>query len=173
MEGDFFSVLRRRRSVRAFRREPVPRHLLEQVLEAARWSPSAGNLQAWEIAVVSDPAVRRRLAHAAYGQEFLAEAPHVLAVSALPERSAVRYGRRGRELYCLQDATLAAGYLLLAAAALGLATCWVGAFAEEEVRRLLGLTPEHRPIALIALGYPDEDPPPPPRLPLSALVRWR
>jgi len=169
---DFFSVLLRRRSIRSFRREPVPPELLEEVLEAARWAPSAGNLQAWEIAVTQDPERKFRLARAALDQEFLVQASHVLVVSALPERSARRYGRRGRELYCLQDAALAAGYLLLAACALGLGACWVGAFDEEEVRRIMGLSRDHRPVALIPLGYPAESPLPPPRLPREELVRW-
>ncbi len=172
MGEDFFSVLLRRRSIRVFRPEPVPPELLEEVLEAARWAPSAGNLQAWEVAVVFDPELRYRLARAALDQDFIAQAPCVLVVSALPTRSALRYGRRGRELYCLQDAALAAGYLMLAACALGLGTCWVGAFDEDGVREITGLPRDHRPVAVIPLGFPAEDPPPPPRLPLEELVRW-
>lgn len=164
-------VIRRRRSVRSFRDEPVPPEILEQLLEAACWAPSAGNLQPWQFYVVRSPENKRQVAAAAR-QAFVARAPAIVVVCALPERSAAVYGDRGRHLYCLQDTAAAVQNLLLAAYALGLAACWVGAFSEGEVRRALGLAAEVRPVALVPVGYGAGEPPAPDRQPLASVVKW-
>jgi len=123
-------------------------------LEAARWAPSAGNLQPWKFHIVLNPDIRKELAMAAHGQEFLLQAPAVIAVCALPEQSAKTYGERGRSLYCLQDTAAAVQNILLQAAMLGLASCWVGAFKETAVARALHLKEGEKPVALIPVGYP-------------------
>ncbi len=168
---DFFETIRLRRSVRAFRSEVVePKHL-NAILEAANLAPSAGNLQGYEIHLVRAAATRRALARACLEQMFLAQAPVVLVFCADAARSGAKYGRRGEELYSVQDATIAAAHAQLAAAALGLGTCWVGAFDEAEVARILGLRSGLRPVAILPVGWPAESPPPTPRRTLSDLVR--
>ncbi|MGB9920732.1 MAG: nitroreductase family protein [Moorellales bacterium] len=167
---DLIRLVRNRRSVRSFSSLPVPTELIITLLEAARWAPSAGNLQPWHFYAVRAPETKYALARAA-AQIFVAEAPVVIAVCALPEQSASIYGERGRHLYCLQDTAAATQNLLLAATAAGLSSCWVGAFDEEEVRRVLGLGPEVRPVALVPLGYGREKPRPVARVPLEAVVR--
>jgi len=114
-------------------------------------------LQAYEIFLVRDEEKKRALAEAALGQEFIAEAPIVLVFCANPSRSASRYGSRGRDLYSIQDATIACSFAMLAATSLGLGSCWVGAFDEEEVKKVLGIK-EFRPIAILPIGYPAEKP---------------
>lgn len=89
---------------------------------------------------------------AAYEQRHIGEAPAVLVVSANYIRSMSQYGERGI-LYALQDATIAATYMMLGAHAAGLHTCWTGAFDEEGVRELLGLPQHSRPVVLLALGH--------------------
>lgn len=165
-------AIRSRRSVRAFHPDPVPAEALEDLLELANWAPSAGNLQSRDFVLVREESARRDLARAALDQEFLAQAPVVLAVCADLARVATRYGRRGRELYALQDAAAAAQTFLLAAHEAGLGTCWVGAFDEEAVRRILHLPRDVRPVALIPVGRPAEVPEPPARLPRDRLVHW-
>ncbi|HIE13493.1 MAG TPA: nitroreductase family protein [Desulfotomaculum sp.] len=154
MAAGAIEVIKRRSSVRQFSKEPVSRSVIEQLLEAARWAPSAGNLQPWFFYVVTDPALRRCLMLAALKQEFIAAAPVVIVVCAEPARSARFYGERGRELYCLQDSAAATQNILLAATAKGLGSCWVGAFSEHQVRQCLGIPPELWPVALVALGHP-------------------
>ncbi len=167
---DLFEVIARRRSIRAFQGRPVEPEKLQAILEAARQAPSAGNLQAYVIYQVTDPACRRALAQAA-DQEFVAQAPVVLVFCAHPARSAVKYGQRGERLYALQDATIAAAYAQLAAAALGLGSVWVGAFADAAVARALDLPAGLWPVALLPIGYPAEAPTPPTRRPLAEIVR--
>lgn len=163
-------VIKNRRSVRRFKPDPVPGELLKKVLEAARWAPSAGNVQPWKFFVVTSPAKKEALAAAALGQRFVAEAPVVVVVCALLRKAAGAYGARGKELYCLQDTAAATQNMLLMATALGLGGCWVGAFREEEVKKALGLEGDVRPVALVPLGYPQAVPSPPPRLPLEEIT---
>lgn len=164
-------ALRSRRSVRVFRTDPVPEDRLHKLLELANWAPSAGNLQARDFVVVRDAATREALARAALDQEFIAEAPVVLVVCGNARRIG-RYGRRGRDLYIIQDAAAAIQNLLLAAHDAGLATVWVGAFDEDAVRALLRLPAHARPLAIVPLGYAAESPETPSRLPLQDIVHW-
>ena len=152
---DFWEAVRGRVSVRTYQPDrPVPDHLIGQLLAAAIRAPSAGNRQPWHFVVVRDGETRSELALAAYGQSFVAQAPVVIVVCADPDRSRARYGARGREFYCLQDTAAATENLLLAAVALGLGACWVGAFDERAATAALKLRRHLRPVALIPVGYP-------------------
>ncbi len=155
---EFFDVLEARHSIRAYEARPVEPEKLQCILEAVRRAPSAGNLQAYEIYLVRDEHRRVTLAAAAGDQEFLIQAPLSLVFCAHASLSAVRYGERGVQLYCIQDATIACTYAMLAAAALGLSTVWVGAFNAEDVRTVIGAPEEHRPVAILPMGYPAETP---------------
>jgi nitroreductase len=167
---DFFDVVRARRSIRRFEDRPVEDDKLRAVLEAADAAPSAGNLQAYEIYLVQDPAARMRLASLLPQMEFFSEAAVVLAFCANPERSAGKYGDRGRSLYAIQDATIACTQAMLAAQAVGLASVWVGAFSEKEVSETLRLPDSLRPVALLPIGYPAETAAERPRRTLKTLV---
>lgn len=169
---EFLEVIRSRRSVRAYQAKPVEEDKLRCILACATAAPSAGNLQAYGIVVVTDGPTRRALARAALDQMFIAQAPVVLVFFQDPGRSALKYGRRGAELYSLQDATIACAYAQLAATALGLGSCWVGAFDEAAVCRLLKAPVGWRPVALLPIGYPAEGPLPVGRRPLAEVVRF-
>jgi nitroreductase len=155
---EFFDVVKGRHSVRAYKKKSVEEEKLQKILEAANSAPSAGNLQGYEIAVIEDEQIKKKVAIAALEQEFVAEAAVVLVFFADPDRSARKYGSRGRRLYCLQDATIAAAYAQLAAAELGIGCCWVGAFQEEELKKALNLSENLLPVAILPLGYSDEEP---------------
>jgi nitroreductase len=166
------TLFERRFSCRSFDATPLDRETVEAVLEAARWAPNGGNLQPWRFVVVLDSIRRIALAGAAYGQDFLAQAPVVITVCAVPDESATKYGPRGRELYCLQDTAAAAQNILLAATDRGLGSCWVGAFDEAAVARVLESPRNWRPVALIALGQPAETEPQRTRRSLSEITQW-
>ena len=125
-------------------------------------APSAGNLQAYQVHILRKQDKKEALAKAAFDQTFLAEAPVCLVFCADPSRSAPKYGERGTELYSVQDATIAATYAMLAAVDLGLSTVWIGAFDEEKVQELVG-DRSVRPVAMVAVGYPAEEPQATPR----------
>ena len=160
---EFFETLQARQSIRAFSQESLEPELVGKILEAINSAPSAGNLQAFEVYLVTSNELRRKLAKTASDQAFLAQAPAVLVFCAHPARSQGRYGERGAELYSLQDATIACTYAMLAATALGLSSVWVGAFEEKEVGRVLGLPGEYRTVALLPVGKGAESPPRPSR----------
>jgi nitroreductase len=153
---EFAEVLKTRHSIRSFKEHPLEEKKLIAILEAANSAPSAGNLQAYEIYVITDSELRQKLVHAAWGQHFISQAPVVLVFCAHPSRSSVKYGRRGTELYCIQDATCAASFAHLAATSQRIASCWVGAFDEEEVRKCLELPSTERPIIIMPMGYAHE-----------------
>lgn len=155
---DVFEAITNRRSVRAFTNKPVSDAKVRKLIDAARWAPSAGNIQPWEFIIVRDQEVKRGLCKAALDQEFIGEAPVVIVVCANTLRSERGYGARGVNLYCLQDTAAATQNMLLAAQAMGLATCWVGAFQEEEARKVLNLPTGVRPVAIIPVGNPAQKP---------------
>lgn len=167
---NFFDLIQARQSIRQYRDQPLEADKLQRILEAANAAPSAGNRQAYEIYRVCSPETRRLLSIAARDQEFIAQAPVTLVFCTHPQRNADRYGERGATLYSLQDATIAATFAMLAAAGLGLGTVWVGAFRENEVRQVLGLPEDQRPVILLPVGYPAEQPPRRPRRALDDLV---
>ncbi len=173
-EMDVFEAMEKRHSVRAFdTSREVPGELVERLLACACLAPSAGNVQPWRFVVVRDAALRRELAAAALGQDFVARAPVVIVVCADLEAHAASYGRRGVELYSIQDTAAAVQNILLGATALGLGTCWVGAFREEEVSRALGLDKALRPLALIPVGYPTRPGSQPRKIPHRRLTAYR
>ncbi len=149
--SSFLAFLSSRVSVREFTPDPVGEAGIDAILRAARTAPSAGNREAWDVVVVTDPEVREALAAAALSQPHVREAPCVLAVTANYVRSMARYGERGI-LYALEDATIACTYMMLAAHAAGLQSCWTGAFDEEEVREILDIPAHAKPVALLAVG---------------------
>lgn len=155
---DFFDSVSSRHSIRAYKSTPVEEDKLNKILETANAAPSAGNLQAYEMVVVRDSATRQALVRAAWGQSFIAEAPVAIVFVANQRRSSAKYGDRGATLYCVQDATAAVCYAQLAATALGLATCWVGAFDTEAVAKCIGAGPTQIPVAVLPVGYAAETP---------------
>ncbi len=141
-----------RHSCRDFLASPLREGDLELLLEAARWAPSAGNVQPWFFYAVLRRDLKVKLAAAALGQNFLAQAAVVFVVCAHAEESAWSYGERGKTLYCLQDTAAACENLLIAATALGYGSCWVGAFDERAVAHVLEMPRALRPVALMAVG---------------------
>ncbi|UCH37898.1 MAG: nitroreductase family protein [Candidatus Bathyarchaeota archaeon] len=167
---DVFQAIRERRSIRRFRSEPIPEKNIDEILDAARWAPSAGNRQPWEFIIIRDPQIKRYLCSAAHGQNCIEMAPLAIVICANEMRSAKIYGDRGRRFYSLLDAAAAIQNMLLASHAHGLGACWIGAFDDEGVQQILNLPLDVKPIAIVPLGYPDENPEPPLRIAIHELV---
>lgn len=168
---DFFEVLKKRHSIREFQEKKIPEKTVQELLAAINSAPSAGNLQAFEVVLVSLKEKKKKLAQAALNQSFIAQAPLVLVFLANPEKSATKYGQRGANLYCLLDAAIAAAYAQLSAAALDLGTVWIGAFDDKNVKEVLKAPEELIPVAILPLGFPAETPSPTPRRKPEELVK--
>ncbi len=154
---DIFEAIQGRRSVRKYENRPVEQEKVGMLLEACRWSPSAGNRQPWEIVIVDNPEIIEKLACASLDQMWMKTAPLILAMCLNENIAKGTYGERG-ELYALQTMGMAAENIMLAAHSLGLGSCCVGAFEEGEVRKILKCLDIIRPVALITVGYPREEP---------------
>ena len=151
---DVLDVIRIRRSVRNYRNDPIPDSLMDKMLEALRLAPSACNYQPWRFIVVRDPKMREALAHASRDQMFMAPAPVIIVGCGFPAKAYQKMGGYGNSADL--DVAIAFDHLMLAAAEAGLGTCWIGAFDEKAVKRLLNLGDEVKVVALTPLGYPAE-----------------
>jgi nitroreductase len=160
---DIFEAIKNRRSIRRYRTDPVPQELLQQVLESARVAPSAANRQAWKFVVVTDDALRQALVPACRSQQFVGQAPVVIAACA------TEAGRKWNQV----DLAIAVDHMTLVAHGLGLGTCWIGAFEEEAVRGILGIPEGVSVVALLTLGYADGPGRPPSRKELGEVVCYQ
>lgn len=150
--SEFFTFLSGRSSIREYRGEEVPLSVIEDLMECVSTAPSAGNLESWDIVVVTDPTRKDDLFHASHKQEQVRYAPVIFVVCANYARSMSRYKERGI-LFALEDASIAATYLMLGCHAAGLASCWVGAFDDDMVRSVLSLPYHVRPVVILTAGY--------------------
>ncbi len=154
---DFFEVINSRRSVRKFKQDvPVSDEQVRKILDAAIMAPSAGNGQSWHFVVLRDKALKGEIAAKAGHQAFIDQAPVAIVVCADMERAGSKYGDRGRGTYALQETAAAVENMLLAANALSLASCWVGAFDEAKAAEILKLPSHLRPVAILPIGAPAE-----------------
>ncbi|MCX6672678.1 MAG: nitroreductase family protein [Methanothrix sp.] len=164
---DLMQAIRARRSIRNFQDRSVEEVKLLAVLEAGRIAPSARNMQDWKFIVVRDAATRQKLAGAARDQQFVGQAPVVIAACGTSDLVMTC----GQPAYAI-DVAVALDHMTLAAAALGLGTCWIGAFYEDKVKEILGVPQEIRVVALLPMGYPAEEPCPRPRKSLDEVLAW-
>ena len=165
---DVMTAVRTRRSIRAYKDKPIEDEKLEAVLEAGRLAPSARNLQEWKYVVVKDKALREKLIEAANGQGFVGQAPVVIVACAVQTKHVMPCG----ELSYPIDVAISVDHITLEAVEQGLGTCWIGAFKQDEVKKLLGIPDEVRVVVLLPIGYPDVSPAPKPRKSLKEIVTY-
>ncbi len=152
-----FEAITSRVSITAYEDAGVEREKVARLLEAARWAPSAGNMQVTEYIIVDDDEILEQLSGYARNQPHVREAPLAIVFLADLEKAERNYEDRG-ELYALQEAAAAMQNMLLMAHDQGLGAAWVGAFDEEQVRSLLHVPDRLRPVSIVTVGYPGERP---------------
>jgi nitroreductase len=148
-----FEAIKKRYSCRSYKSDTVPKDKLEELLETARLAPSAHNAQDWKLVVVKDAEKRKALSEAA-GQSFIAEAPVIIAAVGLKPDYIMPCGIPAYVV----DLAIAIDHITLAAAELGLGTCWIGAFSEEKVKKILNIPEKCKVVVLLPVGYPDDKP---------------
>jgi len=153
---DFFEVVKKRHCCRNFNlKKKVNLRDLKRIIDSGKMAPSAGAFYPTKFRVIRDRKLKEEIAEVSSGgKDFLADAPIVLVIYSDVEKTASYYGERGRNLYVICDASAAAENMFLAATALGLSTCWIGAFDEEKVAKLLNLKENQRPMVIMPIGYP-------------------
>ncbi len=168
---DVFEAIKGRRSIRNYEDRPVEHEKIGMLLEACRWSPSAGNRQPWEVVIVDDPVTIEKLAHASLDQMWMKTAPLILAMCLNEKIARSTFGDRG-EMYALETMGMAVQNIMLAAHSLGLGSCCVSAFEEEEVKYILKCLEIIKPVALITIGYTRNKPPAPFREEISVFTYY-
>lgn len=166
---EYSELIGARYSVRAYRPDPVEDEKLQAVLEAARLAPTAANRQPIQL-IVMRTAGREEEIGKIYRRPWFVQAPLVIAVCAISSQAWVREGDRFNSR--MIDAAIVADHLILAAANLGLGTCWIAAFNMEAARSVLRLPADAEPVIFTPLGYPADQPGPKTRKPLTDLVRY-
>jgi len=163
------ALLKGRRSIRRYKPDPVPEALLQQVLEAGRWAPSASNRQPWDFIVIRDAAVRKAVAeHAAYfflKWAHVEDAPVIIALCGDAKHRIYRQ-------FLHEDIGLAGSQMMLQAAALGLGTCWIGGLDRKAIGTILKVPERNAVVGLLTLGFPDEEPDPTDRKALADIVHY-
>jgi nitroreductase len=160
---DAIEALKTRRSVRVYKEDPVPREMIEEIIDTARLAPSANNTQPWEFVVVTEPETRKKIADLADYGKFIAQSGACVAVFA-----------KGVKHY-LEDGSAATENILVAAHALGLGTCWVAGYKKDyadPIAKLLGIPESHHLVSLISLGYPAEEPEAHGKRGLTDVLHW-
>ena len=161
---DVFEAIKGRRSIRKFTDEPIGKDVLERLLDAARWAPTASNQQRWRFVVVTSPSVRELIKKFAPGIFAVPSAFIVICVEKAPNAGT------GAEVSYLADCAIAAQNIMLAAYEMGIGTCVALSYAKVAVTEILNLAENVEPLLVITLGYPAEAPEPPPRLELSQIA---
>ena len=160
---EFIKMLKERRSVRNFQDKEVAREIIEDIVDAARLAPSAVNIQPWEFIIITDTAMKKKIADITDYGKFIAEAPVCIVVCCKSTK------------YYLEDGSAATQNVLLAAKAYGLGSCWVAgdkkAYAET-VKGILGIPKDYKLISLIPMGYPASEPSIPRKRPLKEVIHW-
>lgn len=157
---EILEIIKTRRSIRRFEEKEIPQEVVEELKEALVWAPSAGNLQSRNFYFVFNQDLRKKLAGSStLFQKFIGTAP-LLVVACGNQRRIGLYGKRGRENYLICDVAASIENMMLLAVARGLGTCWIGAFKEEKVSKILNIPKYLRPIALIPVGWPAQKPMP-------------
>jgi nitroreductase len=151
---DVLTAISQRSSVRAYKPIDVEEDKLMKTLEAARLSPSASNRQEWKFIVVKNKETKKKLAKAAFGQSFIGEAPVVIVACGTESKAMMGCGQPTHTV----DVSIACAYMILQAYELGLGTCWIGSFKEDETKKILNIPDHVRVVAMTPLGYPDEPP---------------
>lgn len=167
-EMDFVALARQRYSCRAYRPDSIPLEQLGRVLEAMRLAPSACNRQPYRAYILKTSEHRDALRRC-YHRDWLVSGPLVIIMVACLDRAWCH--RDGTNLGII-DATIAFDHLVMAATAEGLGTCWIAAFAEPELRSLLGLSEHARVVAMTPIGYPADRAPVKERADLDNLVQF-
>jgi nitroreductase len=153
---DLFEAIVERRSVRKFTEEPVAWGDVVRIIEAGMNAPSSGNLQNWRLLIVTEAAKRKAIAEASAQQYWMEKAPVFIVICSDMDKMRKFYGIRGERLYAIQNCAAAAQNMLLAAHSLGLGACWIGAFDENAVQRVIENPDGARIEAIIPVGHPDE-----------------
>ena len=155
-----------RASVREYTDQPVSEEQLNTILEAGRLAPSAKNRQSWRFVVIKDPELRSQVAETAFGQEYVGQAPVIIALCT----TNIEYRMPNGQLSYPVDLSIAASFMMLQAEHEGLGSCMVTTFREDELKSLLTVPYSMRVVMLLTVGHPAGSPGRSHRLPMDRIA---
>ena len=162
-------IIANRRSIRSYSPQPIPPEQLRQLVEAARWAPSPSNMQSWRFVVVQDPGQLDMLMSVSPG--FPRESTAAIVICS--DQRDVRGCKEAlAKILVAEEAAMAAQNILLTAHAMGLGSCVVASFSPVGLAELLECPAPVRPVLVVAIGVPGENPVAPERKPLSQILSW-
>lgn len=167
---EFYEVIKKRKSVRKYRPDPIPDDVLNRILDAGRIAPSAKNLQPWHFIVVKDPNIKKELAAACRNQMWMADAAVIVCGCADEKNCYAKLGSLGLSFQV--DLAIAIDHMILAATSEGLGTCWIAAYSEEQVKKVLNIPETLRVVCLTPIGWPAETPKDRGRKSLAEIISW-
>lgn len=153
---DVHEAIKKRYSVRKYQDKEVPDDLIGAVIEAGMNAPSAGNKQNWRFVVIKNPKKKELIAKHSKKQYWMTAAPALIVVCSDEDTNKRFYKERGK-FYSVQNCAAAIENMSLAAVALGLGTCWVGAFDDVEVAEAINAAGVAKVQAIMTLGYPTKE----------------
>lgn len=168
---EVWEAIRRRRSVRKYKPEPIGEELIEKILEAGRWAPSASNMQMWgtrEFIVVEDVKIMEMIRKVSPGCPRTA--PLAIFVCSNRKKAYEKCGKFARDYLTIVDCAMAVENILLMVHSLNLEACTVKSFSSLAVKHILEIPEEIEPELMVAIGYPDEEPVPPPKFALEEIT---
>ena len=157
-------IILKRRSIRRYKPKPIPEKVLNNILEAGRRAPSAGNRQPWHFIVVTDQEIKRKLSTGTWNWPIKGSALTIVGCGYIGDS----YARKWSTI----DVTIALENMVIAAEAQGVGSCWIGDFNEKEVKEMLGIPDNFKVVALVSFGYPAEQPSLSVKKPLKEIVSY-
>ncbi len=169
-----------RRSIRRYKSHPVEDEKLKVMLESARLAPSGGNTQPWNFVIVRSDETRKQIVKACHRQNWMLQAPVLLVCVAdirtrIKEQENIVLTEKSPQIelkQIIRDTAIAIEHLVLQAESLGLSTCWVAYFEQEDIRPVLSIPSDKYVVAVITVGYADESPRARPRRSLEEIIHF-
>lgn len=157
-------VLLSRRSIRRYEDKEIPGDILDKILEAGRQSPSAANRQPYRFIVLTDAEIKKKLSGGLFNRFIQTSQVTIVGCA---NTGAILTGK-----WSIVDTTIALQNMVIAAWALGVGSCWIGDFKEDNVKQLLEIPDRWKVVALVSFGYPAEQPQPRKKKPIEELVSY-
>lgn len=155
---DTRTAITSRRSIRSYKDKKINQTIINDIIDAARYTPSSGNIQNWHVVVITDEEIKEKISDCCLQQNWMNQAPVLLVVCNRKKEVEKMYGERGRDSYSIQNCAAFTQNILTMATSHGLATCWIGAFDEKALGRELKLPDGVVPEVVITIGYTNEKP---------------
>lgn len=160
----FLEFLKSRRSIRCFSGEMISKNVINMILEAGRWTPSASNRQAWKFIVITNKVMINKLSEIAIYGKFVREAPVLIAIIGKVHENPNWY---------VQDTSLASMQMMLMAWSLKIGTCWIGSMDRGKAKEIIGIKNDDFLLTILPFGYLRKQiPNPPPRKDLDQITEW-